>query len=178
MAGCFRKLHVALDDHAEHEFLEVALHLVIDLTGEVEAAVIHRQQETFNFKGGVGFPFDNADGVEKFGNAFQCKIFALNRNDDGVRCGERVDRDETQRRGAVDEDEIIFTPQRVKHVLHDAFALFEVEHFDFGSHEVDAGGNDIKFFNVGRVDGFVNVLASNQTFIDGAVHLAQVHAES
>ena len=91
VAGRFRKFHVALDDHAEHEFLEMALHLVIDLTGEVEAAVIHRQQETFNFKGGVGFPFDNADGVEKFGNAFQCKIFALNRNDDGVRCGKRID---------------------------------------------------------------------------------------
>ena len=41
VAGTLGELDVALYDGAEDQFLEVALHLVVDLAGQTQAAVVH-----------------------------------------------------------------------------------------------------------------------------------------
>ena len=53
MAGSLGELHVALDDGLEHQFLEVALHLVVDLVGQSQTTVVHRQQEALDLELGI-----------------------------------------------------------------------------------------------------------------------------
>ena len=75
MARTLAQFHVALDDSLEYQFLEVALHLVVNLVGESEAAVVHRQQETFYFELRIQLALDDLDGVEQLADSFQCKVF-------------------------------------------------------------------------------------------------------
>ena len=58
-------------------------YLIINLVGQTQAAVIHGQQETFDFQRRIELGFDNLDRIEKFADTFQCEIFTLNRDDYG-----------------------------------------------------------------------------------------------
>ena len=93
VALALAQLHVALDDGLEHQLLEVALHLVVNLVGQTQTAVVHGKQEALYLELGVELAFDNLYRVEQLADAFQGKVFALNRNDDAVGCCQRVDCD-------------------------------------------------------------------------------------
>lgn len=97
MAGTLREFDVALYDGAEDQFLEVALHLVVDLAGQAQAAVIHREQETLDLELRVEFALDDLDGVEQLADALQGEILTLHGDDDAVGCRQRIDRDQTER---------------------------------------------------------------------------------
>ena len=73
MARTLAQFHVALDDSLEYQFLEVALHLVVNLVGESEAAVVHRQQETFYFELRIQLALDDLDGVEQLADSSSAK---------------------------------------------------------------------------------------------------------
>ena len=96
MAWALTEFYIALNDGLEHQFLEMPLHLVINLIGQAQTAVIHGEQEPFYLKFRVEFALDDADGVEQFADAFQSKILALYGYDDRVGSRERIDRDQAQ----------------------------------------------------------------------------------
>ncbi len=52
----FAQFYIALDDGVEHQFLEVAFHLVVYLVGLAQPRVIHGQQESLDFE--CGFSLD------------------------------------------------------------------------------------------------------------------------
>ena len=72
-----RQFYVSLYYGLEHQLLEVALHLVINLVGESQATVIHSQEESLNLQTRIELTLDNLDSVEKFCNTFQSEVFAL-----------------------------------------------------------------------------------------------------
>ena len=96
MALAFTEFHVALDDGLEHQFLEMALHLVVNLVGKFQSAVVHGEQETLYLEPGIELALHYLDGVEQFADAFKCEIFALHRDYHGVGSRERVDCNESQ----------------------------------------------------------------------------------
>ena len=67
---CFGELHIALDDGLEYEFLEMSFYFIVNLVGQTETGVVHREQESFYFKSGVQFFLYNLDGVEQFADTF------------------------------------------------------------------------------------------------------------
>ncbi len=71
------QLHVALDDGLEHQLLEVALHLVVNLIGQTQTAVVHGKQEALYLEFGVELAFDDLYRVEQLADAFQGKVFTL-----------------------------------------------------------------------------------------------------
>ena len=75
----------------------MAAHLVLDLVGQAQARVIHRQQEAFDGQSWVQLCLDDFDGVQQFGDTLQRKVFTLHGDDDRVGRRQRVHRDETQR---------------------------------------------------------------------------------
>ena len=107
VARALAQFHVSLYDCLEHELLEMAFHLVVYLVGESETAVIHRQQESFYLQFLVQFAFYYLNGVQQFADAFEREVFALHRNQHAVGRHEGVHRGVAQRRGTVDEDEVI-----------------------------------------------------------------------
>ena len=96
VTGSLAELHVALDDGIEHEFLEVALHLVVDLVGQAQTTVVHRQQEALDLEFGIELSLDDTYGVEQLGDTLQGEVLALHRDDDALRCRKGIDGDESQ----------------------------------------------------------------------------------
>ena len=94
VAGCFAQLYIALDDGAEYQFLEMALHFIVNLVGLAQARVVHRQEEAFDFECGVQLGLDDFNGVQQFADTFQSKVFGLYRDDDRVGCRKRIDCDQ------------------------------------------------------------------------------------
>ena len=86
MAGRLAEFDIALDDGLEDQFLEVAFDLLENLVGKSESRIIHCEEESFYFECGIEFRLDDFNGVEQFANSFECEVFALNRNDDGIGC--------------------------------------------------------------------------------------------
>mgnify|MGYP003237182505 CR=1 FL=1 len=97
----FAQLYVALYYRLEDKFLEVSFHFVVYLVCQLEAAVVHSQQESFNFQFRVEFAFYYFNSVQQFADALKGKVFTLYRDDYRVCRRERVDCDEAERRRAV-----------------------------------------------------------------------------
>ena len=97
MAWTLRQLHVSLYHGFEYQLLEVTFHLVVYLVGQPETAVIHRQQESFDFQSWIQFALDNLNGVEQFADALQSEVLTLYWDDHRVGCRQGIDGDETQR---------------------------------------------------------------------------------
>ena len=96
MAWAFRKLHVALNHCFENQFLEMTLHLIIDLVGKSQSAVIHSQQEALDLEFRIELALDDFNGIEQFADTLQGKILALHRNDHRVGCRQSIDSDQAQ----------------------------------------------------------------------------------
>ncbi len=172
VARTFAQLHVALDDGLEHQFLEVSLHLVVNLVGKAETAVVHGEQEAFDLEFRVELALDDLDGVEQFADTFKSEIFALHRDDDAVGCCQRVDGDESERRRTVDEDVVIFVADRLQECLDHLLAILEIQHLYLGTHQVDMARNDVESINVGGVDGIADICMVDDALVERAVYLA------
>ena len=178
VAGSFRELDVAVDDRLEDQFLEVALHLVLDLIGQTQTGIVHRQQETFDGECRIQFLLDNLDGIQQLGDSFERKILTLDRDNHGVRCGQRIDGDQTQRGRAVDEDIVVVREQRTQQLAHHLLAVLQVQHLDFRAHEVDVAGNDIEVWNIRLVDGLTSVHLIDKAVVDGGLDLLHIDAQT
>ena len=66
----FAQFHIALYHRFEHQFLEMSLYLIVDLVGQAQAAVVHREQETLNFQLRIQLALDDFDGVEQLADTF------------------------------------------------------------------------------------------------------------
>ena len=95
VAWALAKLDVALDDGLENEFLEVTFHLVVDLVGQSEAAVIHGQEEPFYLESWVELALNDLDGVEQLANSLECEVLTLHGNDDRIGCCQCIHGDES-----------------------------------------------------------------------------------
>ncbi len=73
---------------------------------------------------------------------FECEVLAMQRNDDGVGSYQRVQRQQAERRGAVDEDQIKLPAKRVEHPAKAILAIGHVDELDFRAGEISIGGND------------------------------------
>ena len=71
---------------------------------EVGAAVVHRQQDRRDRELRVEVPLDQLDVVEQLAEALERVVLALDRDEHLARGDERVDREQPERRRAVDED--------------------------------------------------------------------------
>ena len=96
----------------------MAFEFFIDLVGQAQTCVIHCQQESFDFKTWIEFGLDDADGVDELGDAFESEIFGLHGDDDGVGGSQGVDRNQAERRGAVDQNVVILRGNRLQQVFN------------------------------------------------------------
>ena len=65
MARSLGEFHIAADDGFEHQLLEMALHLIVNLIGKAQTTVEHRQQEAFNLELRIEAALDDAN-VDRF----------------------------------------------------------------------------------------------------------------
>lgn len=142
MAGALRQFDITLDDGLEDQ-LEMAFHLIVNLVGKAKARVVHRQQESLNLQFRVQLAFDNTDGVEQFADTLQCEILTLHGDDDGIGGCQRIHRNQSQGRGAVNEDIVIVITDRSQKLTDDILPVLQVEHLYLSTYKVDMAGDDV-----------------------------------
>ena len=96
---------------------EMGPYLLDHLVGKVVSAVKHREEDTLHLKPGIEGLLDQADRLQKLGQTFHGIVFALQWNDDRMGCGERVDRQQSKRRGTVDKDKVVIAFNLTQEVI-------------------------------------------------------------
>ena len=86
---------------------EVVAHLLGHLLREVGARVVHGQQDRGEPQVGVEVLLDQFDVAEQLRETLECVVLALDRDEHLARGDERVDRQQPERRRAVDEDVVV-----------------------------------------------------------------------
>ena len=107
MTGRFGEADVARNDGLEELFAEEVAEVLGDLLGEVGAVVVHGQQDALDGDVGIeggAYAFERGD---ELGDAFKGKVLGLHGDDEGVGCGEDVEGEEVEGRGAIEDDEVI-----------------------------------------------------------------------
>lgn len=156
------------DDGLEDFRPEIFARIGGDLPGEIEACVVHRQEDAVDGEVGVDAPLDHVDRAQELGESFEGVVLALEGDEDGVGGGEHVDRDEAERRGAVDEDEVVEIASRGDGLAHDELSVGVVDELDLGAGEVRSGGGDVEVLELHGVDGGVEERAlADEGVVDG-----------
>lgn len=72
---------------------------------------------------------------------------------------------------------VVFVAEGLEQILENKLSPFKVKHFYFCAYQIDVRRDDVQSVNVGGIDGLVSVGSVDEAFVDGAVHLAQVHSQ-
>ena len=104
-------------------------------------------------------------------DAFQRVVFALDGDDHAVRRGERVQGQEAQRRGAVDEDVFIRIAQGRECVAHARFALVHGHQLDFRARQRNIGRQQGKAAHRRFHHGGVGLGVAGQHIVNGGTPL-------
>src|SRR5882724_10953755 len=115
VAWRLRKANVARNDGIEHLSGKVPVHLVANLERQTRSAVEHREHDPQNVEARVQLLSHEPDGfLEEMGQPFERVELTLERHEDPVGSHQSVDRQETQRRWAIDDDKVVGGSDRLK----------------------------------------------------------------
>ncbi|CAN4028075.1 RNA polymerase sigma factor sigM, partial [Dysosmobacter welbionis] len=148
VAGRLAEAHVPGDHSGIDLAGEVVLHFLRHLQGQIGPPVKHGQQHAVQFQPGIQGPADDPHRVHQVTEALQSVVFALHRHQDGVRGAEGVQRQQFQRGGAVDEQEVVAIFYLVQRVPQKEFPALHADQFDPGAGQRLVGGENIAVFGV------------------------------
>ena len=112
-----------------------------DLLPEVRALVEHRQQHALDVERRIERGADAAHRADEIGEPFEREVFAVQRNQHGVGGDQRVERQQAERRRAVDEDVVVVVAHAAEQRAEALFALRQRDHLDLGAGQVAIGRN-------------------------------------
>src|SRR5687767_1339901 len=117
---------------------------------QVRAFVIHRQQQPLDSKTRIVEPANSRQSVEQFSHALECVVLTLDGNEQRVGSSERVERQEAERRRAVDNDVIEVIYNRGQGLPEAELTMLHFHQFNLGSREVLIGGQNLEPGNFRR----------------------------
>ena len=152
----------------------MAFQLLVNLVGQAQTRIIHREKEPLYFKPGIQFRLDDADGVKQFADSLQCEIFRLHR--DNYRIGSRkgVDRYQPQRRRTVNQHIVIFRRHGTQQTRHHLFPVRLVNQLKLGTGKVDTRPYEVETFDTCSNLRPVDRILIDQAFINRRLHLPGV----
>src|SRR4029453_7311567 len=101
------KFDVARNDRLIDGGTKIASSLFLDSTGQQGATVVHGQQYALQGQGRIELLAHQLHDTEQAPYALQCIILALQWQEDGMRCGQGIDRQKPQGRRAVNQDVVV-----------------------------------------------------------------------
>ena len=153
------------------------LHFLRHLQGQIGPPVKHGQQHAVQFQPGIQGPADDPHRVHQIAEALQSVVFALHRHQDGVRGAEGVQRQQFQRGGAVDEQEVVAIFYLVQRVPQKEFPALHADQFDPGAGQRLVGGENIAVFGVHQ--GVLHRHFADQGIVDSlGDRLVHAHSRS
>ena len=89
-----------------------------------------------------------------------------------------INSDQAQRRGAVDNNKIVFAFYGFQDPFEDAFTVWVVDHLDLVSHQVDVGGDDVKVGNLRFEDDIIYRNMVDHAVIEALGDIMQVEPDT
>mgnify|MGYP006955158455 CR=1 FL=1 len=114
VTGGFGQPDVAGNHRTVDLVTEIFAELARYIQGQAVARVVHGTQYALNLKIRVHRFLNLLDGVHQGRQAFQRVILALHRNKHGIGGRQGVDRQQTQRRRAINQDVVVVFPNGVE----------------------------------------------------------------
>ena len=103
-AGRLGHSNITGNDRVDHQVAEVRPHVGGHLIGQPGPAVVHREQHGTDDQPGVQVGLDHLDAAEQLGQPLEGVVLALDRDEHLASPDQRVQRQQAERRRAVDED--------------------------------------------------------------------------
>ena len=111
---------------------------------------------------GVHAVLNEVHGVQQLAESLERVVLALQRNQQRIGCREHVERDESERGRAVDEDEVVVVANGVDRAPHAMLALRRVDELHLRAREIGSGREHVE---VAELD-LANAGASNVRFAE------------
>src|SRR3990172_7064004 len=170
--------HIAGDDGIEDLTREVAMDLVANLEREAGPAVEHRQHDALDFEPGVQALAHELDGLEQVSEPLEGVELALERHQDPVGGHQGIDRQEAERRWAVDDDPLVSLGGGLERKLQPPLSLLEPHELDLGANQVDVRGQEPQVGQCRLQDRLLGRLAAEEHVVDRGVEARLLDAET
>jgi hypothetical protein len=131
-----RDADVARDHRVVNLIAEMAAHVGGDQVAQIVAAVIHRQQYPLQREARVERPLHPLDRAHQLRQALECVELALQRHEHPVGRDQRVDRQQVQRRRAIDQHLVVLGEAAADRPLQQELAVRPLRHFELGAGEI------------------------------------------
>jgi hypothetical protein len=164
----FGQTNISWNDGCENLRAEEAAQVGGHLARERGALVIHREQDSFDAERRIQRAANAHQCIEKFGDAFESVVFALDRNEDGVAGDERIQRKQVQRGRAVNDDESVILFYSTYKRTQLEFAVGRVHQLDGSADEILIRGQQIEAFYLGFLNNAVQRLFKNKCVVKAA----------
>ena len=116
-------------------------------------------------------------GLQQMSQTLEGVELALQRHQNAVRGDEGVDRQQAERRRAVDDDPAVEI-DALQCVLEPALTVLDPDELDLGAHEVDVGGQDTKRGRPCGAKRFVERLRAEEDVIHRRIETSLLDAEA
>ena len=144
----FRQPYVSRNPGSIDLLSEMTTNLGFDLSCKVVALIDHRKNDALDFESGIEFRAHELHRFHEIGEAFERIVFALKRDQHRIRRRQRIQREKTQRRRTVDQDDLIGVPDLLDRLCESTFSRLERNEFDFCTDEIATCRNDVKGFEL------------------------------
>ena len=151
--------------------------LLDHLNGQVGSTVEHGQQHALERQLRIHVFLDHAHGRHQLAQSLERVILALERNQKAVRCAQAVERQQAERRRAVDEHIIVFVLDLVEHELEPRLAVIHCDQIELCARKIDICADDIDPFGLDDTRFRIRVLGYDQ-IIDRCFERTRIDAEA
>ena len=168
MAWRFRETDIPRDLGLKDQIREILFDFLDDLHGEIEPRVVHGKEDALDIEPCIVSAFHDLDGLGELGETFQREVFRRHRDEDGIGCDEAVERDEAQRRRAVDQDIVIGKPDADERHFEALHAVFQFDQFDLRTGKCRDSGQQADILKFRFDDRILNARSADQHIVAGA----------
>ena len=133
---------IARDDCLQSLFREVRAHLGLNLFGEARAPISHRQQHRRHAQAGIEIRSYALNRRPELTQPLERVVLGLDRDQHFVRSDHDIEGHQSQRRGAVDQDDIdVITrvEELTDSIAQQELPPLDIDQLDLGPREVDSG---------------------------------------
>lgn len=138
----------------------------LNLACQVRPVVVHSEQDALNLQRLIERLLDSLDGIHELGDAFQSEELALDRHEDRIGSDQGIERQQIERWGAIDQDEVIIRSNWLNGRSELQLAVLFVDEVEISSHEVPIGGGDGEPFECRWYDHLYKFRISDQHIVE------------
>src|SRR5881397_2505603 len=140
----FSDLYGLSDHGGEHLVISEIFQRVEHVAREDRSAVVERRKQAVHLEAWIQTRLYRLDDLEKCCDTLECVVLRLHRDDHSGRRDECVEREQAERRWAVDEDVVVPVDDLTRELVTERhLATDGVEELDLGSRELERRGCDV-----------------------------------